>query len=254
MSFYQDIDYLERVGSYLTQNEGVCHIGEWHSHHQLGLARPSGGDGEHRVEQHATYNLKRFVIFIANLHEQKSKLNYVYNVDVGCFLFEIDDKGRQQRVLPGTFTIMQKALNPFLGKRNYRRKENMEKKIKKEQHSSVEVNKEARPRLGEEGKPEKKSDTKESARAAPRPLPKLEKEKAPATTTGKKSDTKESARAAPRPLPKLEKEKAPATTTGKKSDTKESARAAPRPLPQLGREKTACDDNTKDKMASCNDS
>ena len=32
-SFYQDVAYLEKVGSNLTSNEGVCHIGEWHSHH-----------------------------------------------------------------------------------------------------------------------------------------------------------------------------------------------------------------------------
>ncbi|KAJ7383728.1 hypothetical protein OS493_026259 [Desmophyllum pertusum] len=421
VSFYQDIDYLERVGSYLTQNEGVCHIGEWHSHHQLGLARPSGGDENTVWNNMPTYNLKRFVIFIANI-QKSSKLNY--NVDIGCFLFEIDDKGRQQRVLPGKFTIMQKALNPFSRKKELSEKrkhgaeedeckiaiEDVKLEVKKggksptvtytkkipaapnkkrdrmgnnppqdkandgessgattskkkkvkndgsvhntgdgisesgnkspvspgeeleklkidddndaeqqenkkpednqqqqdddepddeqdeqqqqqqqeneehqpednqqqqdddgpddeqdeqqqqqqqqqeqenEEHQPEEeqqqqqdkpqqqqqqqqdeskgeeneegtaqfgeVNKEAGPRRGEEGKPEKKSDTKESARAAPRPLPKLEKEKAPATTTGKKSDTKKSADPPPRPLPQLGKEKTPATTTGKKT-------------------------------------
>ncbi|KAL9971582.1 hypothetical protein ACROYT_G017760, partial [Oculina patagonica] len=73
-SFYQDVNYLERVGSYLTQNEGVCHIGEWHSRHQLGLARPSGGDENTVWNNMPTYNLKRFVIFIANI--QSTKLSY----------------------------------------------------------------------------------------------------------------------------------------------------------------------------------
>ena len=108
VSFYQDIDYLRRVGSYLTENEGVCHIGEWHSHHQLGLARPSGGDENTVWNNMPTYNLKRFVIFIANIRSSKQS----YNVNVGCFLFEIDDQGKHMDVLPGTFTILQKN-SPF---------------------------------------------------------------------------------------------------------------------------------------------
>ena len=111
-SFYQDIDYLRRVGSYLTQNEGVCHIGEWHSHHQLGLARPSGGDENTVWNNMPTYNLKRFVIFIANIQSSK----HSYNVNVGCFLFEINDQGKHMDVLPGKFTILQKN-SPLTGKR-----------------------------------------------------------------------------------------------------------------------------------------
>ena len=36
-SFYQDVNYLEKTGSQLIKKEGVCHIGEWHSHHKIGL-------------------------------------------------------------------------------------------------------------------------------------------------------------------------------------------------------------------------
>ena len=118
-SFYQDIDYLRRVGSYLTQNEGVCHIGEWHSHHQLGLARPSGGDENTVWNNMPTYNLKRFVIFIANIQSSKQS----YNVDVGCFLFEIDDEGKHMDVLPGKFTILQKN-SPLSGKTEVTEKRN----------------------------------------------------------------------------------------------------------------------------------
>jgi len=42
--FNQDIEYLTRIGSILTTKFGLQHIGEWHSHHQLGLAQPSGHD------------------------------------------------------------------------------------------------------------------------------------------------------------------------------------------------------------------
>ncbi|XP_031566091.1 uncharacterized protein LOC116301207 [Actinia tenebrosa] len=43
-NFYQDVDYLDKVGSLLTENYMLGHIGEWHSHHQLQLDRPSEGD------------------------------------------------------------------------------------------------------------------------------------------------------------------------------------------------------------------
>ena len=110
-SFYQDVNYLEKVGMHLTQKEGICHIGEWHSHHQLGLARPSGGDENTVWNNMPTYNLTRFVIFIANIdHSGQS-----YNVNVGCFLFEIDSNGKQLPVLPGKFQILNQE-SPFSGK------------------------------------------------------------------------------------------------------------------------------------------
>lgn len=43
-SFVQDWDYLQKVGRALHERYRLQHIGEWHSHHQLGLAHPSGGD------------------------------------------------------------------------------------------------------------------------------------------------------------------------------------------------------------------
>ena len=110
-SFYQDVNYLEKVGMHLTQKEGICHIGEWHSHHQLGLARPSGGDENTVWNNMPTDNLTRFVIFIANIdHSGQS-----YSVNVGCFLFEIDGNGKQLPVLPGKFQILNQE-SPFSGK------------------------------------------------------------------------------------------------------------------------------------------
>ena len=43
-SFVQDQRYLQLVGNELYRKFRLQHIGEWHSHHQLGLAHPSGGD------------------------------------------------------------------------------------------------------------------------------------------------------------------------------------------------------------------
>ncbi|XP_015751492.1 PREDICTED: uncharacterized protein LOC107331429 isoform X2 [Acropora digitifera] len=107
-SFYQDVEYLAKVGSYLTEKEGVCHIGEWHSHHQLGLARPSGGDEGTVWRNMPTYQLSRFVIFIANIEATGQS----YKVNIGCFLFEIDGKGNQLPVKQGRFKIIA-SKNPF---------------------------------------------------------------------------------------------------------------------------------------------
>ena len=42
--FSQDMDYLTAIGGVLTGKYGLEHIGEWHSHHRLGLPHPSGHD------------------------------------------------------------------------------------------------------------------------------------------------------------------------------------------------------------------
>ena len=108
-SFYQDIQYLEKVGSELTGKEGVCHIGEWHSHHTIGLKRPSGGDEGTVWRNMPTYGLSRFLLFIANI-ESRSQ------VSVGCFLFEFK-KGTQQKlpVLQGNFHLLPDE-SPFRSK------------------------------------------------------------------------------------------------------------------------------------------
>ena len=112
VSFYQDVSYLAKVGSYLTKKEGVCHVGEWHSHHQLGLARPSGGDESTVWRNMPTYKLSRFVIFIANIEATSQN----YKVNIGCFLFEMDSKGKRLPVRQGAFKILP-SKNPFWQKK-----------------------------------------------------------------------------------------------------------------------------------------
>ena len=113
-SFYQDVEYLKEVGSYVTTNEGMCHIGEWHSHHQHALARPSGGDENTVWNNMPTYGLDKFVIFIANI-ETEPRRSSATVVTIGCFLFEYETRRRsikQMPVLPGRFTILP-GENPF---------------------------------------------------------------------------------------------------------------------------------------------
>jgi len=43
-SFVQDPDYVDNIEVEMCLRTGLQHVGQWHSHHQLGLAHPSGGD------------------------------------------------------------------------------------------------------------------------------------------------------------------------------------------------------------------
>ena len=64
--FNQDVQYLERIGAKLKEF-GLQHIGEWHSHHHLGLPRPSGHDArtmQNGVEQS---NLSRLCLCIGGI-------------------------------------------------------------------------------------------------------------------------------------------------------------------------------------------
>lgn len=73
--FNQDIEYLERVGGWLVGDFGLQHIGEWHSHHRLGLARPSFHDTHTFLECMSSYDLPRFLMCIGNCTETASTIN-----------------------------------------------------------------------------------------------------------------------------------------------------------------------------------
>ena len=79
-SFHQDVAYLESAGEYLTEKEGICNIGEWHSHHRLALAVPSSGDKSTIWRHLDSISGGRFLLFIANI-EGRNRVN------VGCFMF-----------------------------------------------------------------------------------------------------------------------------------------------------------------------
>jgi hypothetical protein len=77
---------LIKAGEVLRDKHGLQHIGEWHSHHKLGLAEPSGGDANTVFSALRQYNFPNFLLCIANLradHENFRK----QKVNVGCFLF-----------------------------------------------------------------------------------------------------------------------------------------------------------------------
>ena len=66
VSFHQDTDYLQNVGTFLNTSFMLCHIGSWHSHHQLSLTHPSAGDHS-TVRNNFPRGLERYIMIIANI-------------------------------------------------------------------------------------------------------------------------------------------------------------------------------------------
>lgn len=73
--FNQDLNYLETIGRILTQKYGLQHIGEWHSHHKLGLACPSGHDANSMSNGIQSSNRERFLLCIGNCTSTTTTLN-----------------------------------------------------------------------------------------------------------------------------------------------------------------------------------
>ena len=104
-AFFQDLDYLASAGGYLTAKHGLCNLGQWHSHHQLSLNKPSTGD-ENTVWGHMpTLGLTRYIVCIANISSRRGK----YHAGVNCFLFELDDRRVQLPVIRGKFHTLGQA-------------------------------------------------------------------------------------------------------------------------------------------------
>ncbi len=69
-SFYQQVDWLHEAGVSLYDRHGLQHVGEWHSHHRLGLNEPSAGDVRTVRNGMKARNWDRFVLMIATLDPQ----------------------------------------------------------------------------------------------------------------------------------------------------------------------------------------
>ena len=73
--FNQDSNYLMTVGNALLERYGLCHIGEWHSHHQLGLARPSGHDATTMFHGLQAIPQRRLLLCIGNYENGCTSIN-----------------------------------------------------------------------------------------------------------------------------------------------------------------------------------
>jgi len=82
--FNQDVDYLVTVGHRLKAECGLWHIGEWHSHHQLGLAKPSRHDVNTMVTTIREKGLGHFLLCIGNCDDRTSSLNGYLCDGISC--------------------------------------------------------------------------------------------------------------------------------------------------------------------------
>lgn len=73
--FNQDSNYLNTVGNALLDRFALCHIGEWHSHHQLGLAQPSGHDAQTMFHGIQSIPQRRLILCICNYQDGRTTIN-----------------------------------------------------------------------------------------------------------------------------------------------------------------------------------
>jgi hypothetical protein len=73
--FMQDLQYLKECAKLLKQKYGLDHVGEWHSHHQLGLARPSGHDANNIATNMRKLGYKKFLLCIGTCTDTSSMIN-----------------------------------------------------------------------------------------------------------------------------------------------------------------------------------
>ena len=73
--FNQDLNYLQTVGDILTQEFGLQHIGEWHSHHQLRLDYPSGYDMQTMHHSIDSLHLGQFLLCIGTTDGHTANIN-----------------------------------------------------------------------------------------------------------------------------------------------------------------------------------
>ena len=83
-SFHQDLEYMARVGRFVNDNYMLCHIGEWHSHHNLSLSKPSAGD-ESTIRRNFPQGMSKFLVIIANIQNGDTiKLSPYFFTDGGA--------------------------------------------------------------------------------------------------------------------------------------------------------------------------
>jgi hypothetical protein len=81
--FNQDTEYLQSVYNQLNRRYGLRYIGEWHSHHQLGLAKPSGHDASTIVHGMQRSSFRHFLLCIGNCDRER-------NTTLNAFTFHIN--------------------------------------------------------------------------------------------------------------------------------------------------------------------
>lgn len=127
--FNQDVHYLLSVGKILIHQYGLQHIGEWHSHHKLGLAQPSAHDASTIADTIQEKRLSKFLLCIGNCNDFESTLNpfnFTFNAGYNYvkahwivkeidspFRGVIDQKLKELLIFPKTITPSYKGVGTF---------------------------------------------------------------------------------------------------------------------------------------------
>ena len=67
-----DIEYFEKINDVLVNYHGLKHIGEWHSHHNLGLTHPSAPDADNVLRHLRTSGVSRFLLCISTCNDNEA--------------------------------------------------------------------------------------------------------------------------------------------------------------------------------------
>ncbi len=73
--FNQDIPYLQSNGTILAKEFALQHIGEWHSHHSLGLDHPSSHDSHTMISAINTHHLGTMLLCIGVCDAEGATIN-----------------------------------------------------------------------------------------------------------------------------------------------------------------------------------
>ena len=127
--FVQDLDYLSSIGNKIVYKYGLQHIGEWHSHHKLGLASPSGHDASTVVKAMRTYRKRRCLLCIGNCDNFSTTVNAFnfHEYDLNSYVhatWEIKDlESPFRRIIDNG--LGQELIHPRTSLAAHRRKENV---------------------------------------------------------------------------------------------------------------------------------
>lgn len=108
--FNQDVQYLERVGHILVSQFGLMHIGEWHSHHHLGLDKPSSHDANTMQKSIDRLHLNRFLLCIGNCNGSQYSIR-PYNFIENCNAYSNAEWEIKGEVSPYRFQIQSYLAN-----------------------------------------------------------------------------------------------------------------------------------------------
>lgn len=111
--FNQDVQYLERVGHILVSHFGLMHIGEWHSHHTLGLDKPSGHDAHTMQKSIDWLHLNRFLLCIGNCRGNH------YSIKPYIFIENSSEYSNAEWEIKGDISPYRSQIDSYLTKMNF---------------------------------------------------------------------------------------------------------------------------------------